>query len=367
MNVAVVGAGIAGLLTALHLSMNRSIDRVVVFEKREAGGLPRKHCSGVISKDTLTRIPYASKFVENSYNTVELYTFSGLSIELIFDKDSIYRIDRVSHEKTLTEILLSRGVYIEFDSEVMSIEHSGDGYRLRVGSGWSRPFDRVVIAEGYPPRLALAQGFKFRSRPLMGLQQDVLLERRLSEEAVSRLYVAMGIDEGFAWFIPITDRKAVIGIASGTGSGDLIEVCRKFFEKRLGFSVGRVVDIYGGIVLRGYPSALVVGGVIGIGDAVATVKSVSGGGLYPIAIISKLIGENIHRMHIVERELRGVLNQLRAQYKVYRFSRLMLNLFRRPSPLKKVVIELGSSSLYDHHEKLLMKTATGLKKLAVDL
>lgn len=366
LDVAIVGAGVAGLLTALHLTRNRKAGNIAVFERRPPRYIPRKHCAGIVSRNTLERLPFASKFVEQYYSSVKIYVLSGLELELVFDRRAILKIDRVGHERYLIERLSGAGIDMKFGTAVNSLEKSPRGYRVRTSMATSLEYDAVVVAEGYPPRLSRKLGFKARLEPFRGLQQDVVLGNRLRYEGSESLYVLLGFsDGGFAWFVPVSEKSAVVGIATRGRAPTELEHVKKFFEKMLALEIIGRGDIYGGTVLRGCPLEPCSKGALGIGDSVGMVKSLSGGGLYPISIVSEIYGNNIHRPDRVKKLVKQIVRELRTQYNIYRISRLFLGMgLGRLLPLKRAVVEIGNSYFYDHHEKILAKLFTGVGSVA---
>lgn len=371
MNIAIVGMGISGLLTTLHLLSNKHINTMVIFEKRYVSYIPRKHCTGIISRETLARIPYADKFIENSYRYVEISTHGGLNLCLVFDKDSIYKIDRVAHEKMLIDFVESKCVKINYGEHIVGIENLGDRYRILGEKPSNELFDAVVISEGYPPRLSKAVGLKAIYKPLKSLQQSVYLNKKLRYEQVKTLYTYLGVNrEGFAWFVPKDDRKAVVGVAVKDSPDLYLRFTKKLFEKRLNVEVDRVEDTYGGTVLRGYPKKLVIGRILGIGDALAMVKSLSGGGLYAISITSKIYGENIHNPQFIQKKITSLIRELKQHFLLYRACERILPSIEHLPKKRSIIVEVYKSYLYDNHVKMFIefiKTPGVLAKILVQL
>lgn len=360
MDVAIVGAGISGILTALNLIKNRKVDTVTVFERKPRNLTPRKHCSGIISRTTLSSIPYSSRFVENTYSYVDIIIGRRFEAELVFDKGAIYKINRYAHEKYLIDVVKNRGVDIRFCTDVVDIEIEHVGYKIKTADRVEDTYSRVVVSEGYPPRLSNRLGLKAYSEPFSGVQQDLYLEKRLRAEYLDRLTVYIGTGGEFAWFIPVNEREVVVGTVHRSYSLQKLEFYKKFFTRRLGIEIARARDTYGGFVLRGYPVEIVKGGILGIGDAVSSVKSLSGGGLYPISIISRIYGEDIHQIHIVKRRLRAIMGALRKQFVLYNVTKRFFDIISRMTPLRRVSIEVKNAYFYDHHEKLLAKALASI-------
>lgn len=360
MDVAIIGVGISGILTALNLIKNRKVSTITIFERRPQNLIPRKHCSGIISSATLSSIPHSSRFVENTYSYVDIIVGKHFETELVFDKGAIHKIDRTAHERYLIDVVKDRGVDIKFCTDVVDIGIEHRGYKIKTTDRVEGTYNRVVVSEGYPPRLSQRLGLKAYSEPFSGVQQDLYLEKRLRAEHLDRLTVYIRIGGEFAWFIPVNERRAVVGIASRSYSLQKLELYRKFFVKKLGVEVARAKDTYGGIVLRGYPLEIVKGGILGIGDAISSVKSLSGGGLYPISVISLIYGEDIHQVHLIRRRLRAIMSELRKQFMLYSIIKRFYDRIPQVIPLRRVSIEVKNAYFYDHHEKLLAKAFTSI-------
>ncbi|MEM1646195.1 MAG: NAD(P)/FAD-dependent oxidoreductase [Ignisphaera sp.] len=362
MDVAIVGAGISGILSAYWLLRNKYTSSIVIYEKRSLNAIPRKHCSGIISRNTLLRIPYAYKFIENKYYKIKIYTMRNFEAELVFDKNSIYKINRVAHEEYLMSIIMGRGVEITLNTNIVDVKKVQDkilvkGFNLR-----DTKFDRVIIAEGHPPNLSRKLGLASQLDSFKSIQQEVYLGKKLDSEETEVLHVYLSQDRGeFAWFIPINESKILVGVVSKDNVFNKLSLAKKFFQKKLNTEIARVEDMYGGVVLRGYPIKLVRENILGIGDTVSMVKSLSGGGLYPISVVSKIYGENLHKLEVVNKKIKSIAKDLEKQYKLYNFITNILKLFRSTLPAKKTTIYIGDSYFYDHHEKILAKAFINIK------
>ncbi|MEM1683647.1 MAG: NAD(P)/FAD-dependent oxidoreductase [Ignisphaera sp.] len=369
MDVAVVGAGISGLLTGYTLSRNRRIYRIDIFEKRKDVS-PRIHCTGLVSRSTLRRIPFADKFIVNSYSAINVMMLEGIDFNMYLEKDAIYKIDRVAHEFYLIDRVRDRGIEVRFNTNVTNVEKVNEKVRVTsIGKSIENDlYDVIVIAEGFPSRLAGLVGLKSYKECLKGFQVEVFFSRKSNNLAIDNLYVATSFKRflsEFGWFVPISDRKAVVGVALHSGEVlNSIHMYMKFFEKKLGIEITNMGNSYGGAVLRGYPIDIVKKGILGIGDAIGAVKSVSGGGLYAISILSKIYGENIHRNDFIKENVKMLINELKKQYRVYNilhktFSKINMNWAKI---FRKVSIDIGSEYYYDHHERILIKAVLSLLK-----
>ncbi|MCI4435746.1 MAG: NAD(P)/FAD-dependent oxidoreductase [Ignisphaera sp.] len=366
MRVVIVGGGISGLLSAYRLLHSGA--SVVVYERR-ATRVPRKHCTGIVSKETLERIPFASKHMLQKYNSIFFY-INGYTpfLELYSSGYFAYRINRVEHEEKLQEVLLSRGVDIRFGHEVVSLVKKQSGWVATIRD-WLRkdlyrdePFNFAVIAEGFPGQIAKRVGCNSTSIPLIGLQKDYRIKGLIDEHTLYIYINPRVFGLGFAWLAPIDTYKTTIGVATSLSTSPVLvleQYATKFFQRALKVGIlGEESQLYGGIVLMGYPKKVIGVDVVCLGDAVSMVKSISGGGLYAISYFSQMLPQIVikHDNATMDRTAK-LLNQLKRQYYlkvflwqgIHNFGYILNNIIRRHSTR----IRLRSSSYFDEHEKLL--------------
>ncbi len=370
MDIGVVGGGIAGLTTSYHLLNTGVVSTITIFERRTSG--PYKHCTGLVSLETLTRLPLAIKFIENMYKSI-IFFIHGMDfgLEIGVDKYFVYRINRVRHEIELIHTLNEMGATINLGCEVSNIDVDNNKYLLTLrknGLQLSDYFDRIVIAEGYPPLLSRKCGLIAKYDTLKALQEEVLLSNPLGDDQVETLYIFISpkfFGKGFAWMVPIDRYRIIIGYSTGyRTSVEELEDIRLIFKNILGLSYRSVEDIYGGIVLQGYPIKISVNGIVGIGDGMAMVKSISGGGLYAISLISKLYSEGAS---LRSRDVRGLFNSLKLQYITKNVIWSMLRIIKYNSGTVGRIhrfMHLNIKHLdYDRHEQFIYTFLTSLPNL----
>jgi len=367
MNVGVIGGGIAGLVTSYYLLKNRAVSNVTIFERRYS--MPRNHCTGVISLETVARLPLASKFIENSYRNIVFFIHGiDFGIEITSDRYFACKINRMAHEIELMRFLNEVGVSINMGCEVHSITANGKKHFLAFKKDMkeciSEGFDRIIVAEGYPPILSRRYGLKSRSNAFKALQEVVLLSNSLSDDQIETLYIFISpklVGEGFAWLVPIDRHKVIIGYSSGYNKSiEGLEKIKLVFKNLLELSYKSVDKIFGGIIVQGYPIKTISNGIMGIGDSTAMVKSISGGGLYAISIVSKLYSEIIDKnsgSSYLYSDLKKLFNILKTQYIVRKIIWNILKTIKlNVDDFKKInrFISFNTSYLnYDRHESLL--------------
>ncbi len=361
---AIVGGGIAGLLVASKLR----VPKLVLFERFRRAGV-RRHCTGIISVETAERCLVKREHVVNAYrNIVMMVPSIRMEIALRCDKAFALKIDREAHEAYLAELAEERGYDLRFGCDVVDAKvdrRSGKvALYVNCGDGASGVYevDLAVIAEGYPPRLAEIFALSSKSIALIGLQRVATLSRRLRNDSVHTLYVVIDpqiLEGGFGWVVPLSDRKILVGIATrrrGRKARELLETLFRVVSKYLSDVTAGSDVVFGGIVLRGYPKRLVSKYAFGIGDAVATVKSVSGGGLYAISRLADLYTKYIcGRELLALKEIESLRKELRMQYYLANSIYGVLRLLAQIRIMSETRIEVFLRELdYDRHERLLL-------------
>ncbi|MDK6029096.1 hypothetical protein QPL79_06940 [Ignisphaera sp. 4213-co] len=209
-------------------------------------------------------------------------------------------------------------------------------------------------------------GCKSTSLPLNALQREFIIKGSYDKNS---LYVYINpkyFGFGFAWLVPYGDENAVIGYASE-------KITPKYLFSHVINKFSRIMDIkiertlsnfYGGNVLIGYPIKFTSSKrkCICIGDAVAMVKSISGGGLYAIThFANSLYNIMIEYGKTNEKSLHKLSNELMKQYYLKRIiwqaiSSSVLKKILSCVTLEKNIIEIRARDIeqFDKHEKILL-------------
>ncbi|MCX8208893.1 MAG: NAD(P)/FAD-dependent oxidoreductase [Sulfolobales archaeon] len=365
-SVAVVGAGISGLLAAYYTSKELPRSSIRVYEARNYIGKP--HCTGLISTETLSRLPFAREYVLRSYRTLKVFIPEiKTSIDVLFEKESFVKIDRVKLEKRLHHELASTGVEVSLGNTVHGLFSADRRWLVYSKLGDAHIYDFLVLASGYGTKLAKTVGLRSRVGALSGVQVELGVGSRssFSEDAVLVL-LSRYFGGGFAWVVPVGDREVITGCATDpkvVESFKCLNIVLALVAKKFG-GCRTLSQPYGGVVLRGYPISLYTEKAIGLGDSVAMVKSISGGGLYAISIASKLIPAFIMRKHYLLSSLRTLSRELRRHYYVARALTAFLNIAESIGIRNKYLEVSASRVSYDDHLALLLKMITSREVLA---
>jgi len=353
----VVGGGIAGLLTALEL-LRLGAD-VTLFESLKSLG-SRRHCAGIVSIRTIEAIPYARSFVDALYSAARIFASPrGPELRIVCSKPFAAHMDRVGHEQLLAEKILERGADVRLGALVIDVRDCGRGLELTYLDRSSHElkrlssaFDAVVVAEGFSRRLSRALGLEALRETFIGVQRVYAVSRGRVEELITVFDSALGRG-GFAWLAPLGEERALVGVVGEGVSIEDLDRYARLLARVSGVDLQPLGPAFGGYVFRGYPKRLARGRVVGIGDCVCMVKSLSGGGLYAISESFRHVAH-----YLVERRrdaidaLKSVSRVLRRQYRVYRVALYLMRVASIALRGRVFVVEMRELD-YDRHDELL--------------
>ncbi|NPA96584.1 MAG: NAD(P)/FAD-dependent oxidoreductase [Crenarchaeota archaeon] len=350
--ICVVGAGVAGLLTAAHIKDYS----VAIYESLPRAGY-RDHCAGIVSVDTCRALG-ATDLIDSAYRSAVI-SVGPLKFRISCGKHFAVHIDRIGLELELLRRVLDSGHRIFFGKLVVSATSSVDGVTLKIanrdnGSAEEIRCSAVIVAEGFNQSLSRSLGLSAVREDLVGAQLEVELEKRVDCEELKIVFDEKLTPRGFAWVAPIGDgRRALVGAVRKPP----MENPREFLESIARFmrlEVRSVARMFGGHVFAGYPKKVVSsdGTALGVGDCVAMVKSLSGGGLYAISRAAPQISM-LAQGKRCGNDLEKLLRELRNGYRL--FKALHSALRYAPSSRRKLEIDIYLNELnYDNHVETLL-------------
>ncbi len=263
---------------------------VVVFEALPSIGM-RKHCAGIISVST-SKLINAETFIDERYDYATI-RMPLVSIEISVRRPFAVHIDRCTHEKFLAKCLEDDGKRVLVKSRVVNVKRVSKGYELlaRV-DGVAKRFivDKLVLAEGFSQRFLRELGFQCVRETLVGAQVVVELGKRMREGSMSIVFDENLARNGFVWCASLSGgRKALVGIVAKPPIEKPLAALLTMAKELFDLDIVKVHDMFGGHVFAGYPVTVVRRNVVAVGDCVAMVKSVSGGGLYAISRVAPIV------------------------------------------------------------------------------
>ncbi len=339
--VGVVGGGPAGLLSSIVLS--RAGVFVDVFEEHPQVGLPR-HCTGLLSSETINSMQkiaggLSKDFILRSFREYVVRVAGSSKSLTLKIPGKVYVTDRVLLEQELTDVATSEGVNVLLKSRVNGL--SSDGQLMASGDVGPRKYDLVILSEGsamnYSTALRMCEGREY----LRALQSVIRVKGHVPGHPL--VYVGREVSSSFfGWAVPYRDNGVIVGYADEKASLTKLRKLVRTYLTDAG-TVGEEKSFFGGLIPSVKPCKPASGKVVGVGDAIASVKPLTGGGLYPIVKEVEAIPAVINSADIMEyvRRVNPVLNKLRKQYLLKK----SLKLFGGYAGIVRVFWELGIREL----------------------
>lgn len=363
MDTIIVGGGFSGLLMASR------IEGSVVFEENPRVGVP-PHCTGLVSRATVDLIGSAAReSIVSRYRVIRVHRLSGGELfELVPDQD-IVRLDRILLEELLAKEAEDRGSRVITRSRVLDIGFDGSVSVDINGSVKTIRGSLVIDAEGSSQRFSKRLGISGVSNHYVGVQGYAACSEEVGGEEIW-VYVDDRFSRGFfSWVVPLDHGRCVVGTAYPLGDRgrDRIETLAKILYRRGVLIDRRVRELYGGLILRGYPSYKHHRGrLIAIGDSSGFVKPFSGGGLYPTSLQVGFLSSRLRR-HGFDDSIARYYGDIRRHIDSLRIQWIATKILEKLG-IEKILVKLvelgviGSRERfsYDRHEKFFVEKILGI-------
>jgi len=304
LEAAIIGGGPIGSYAALNLA--KLGVQVTVFEEHSEIGLP-SHCAGHISIRSLRSLglyPLPNGIVENTFDTANFYSPTGIKFSLHLSQQVTTTLDRALFDKYLAEKAKSAGAQFVLNARVQSLIKA-DGFVkginvLRNTQKEEKVYSKITLdAEGISSRLLKEAGLTALNPKGLVYAVEVEVEnvRDIESKAVE-VYFGKSYAPGFyGWLIPKNDGTAKVGLATNQGNP------RKFLNvlmskhpvasKQLGGA--KITKIgYHAITLGGPIERTYANGFLAVGDCASQVKPTTGGGVIFGLTCAKIAAQTVN-------------------------------------------------------------------------
>ena len=290
-DVAVVGAGPAGLLAAAHLA--RSGLDVLLLEDHPRVGEPT-HCTGIVSLETadLTDIP--DELVLGRLARARLVAPNGGEARHAWPaagSDAILAIDRAAFDQGLARRAIDAGASLRTGTAVRDVQLAADGVDLRTGAGPVRA--RACV-------LACGVSYRFQRQLGLGLPGQAIHTAQTEADAtpgdVVELHFGRQVaPNGFAWTVPVVRggrHRLKVGVMAMGNAGAYLDAFLERPPLR-----ARVQGERAPIVRRLLPlrpiAKTYTDRVLVVGDAGGFTKPTTGGGIFYSLLTASLAAETL--------------------------------------------------------------------------
>ncbi len=297
-DIAVVGAGLAGLQTALLLSERKF--RVLLIDRKPA--LDRSiHTTGIFVRRTLEDFDLPNDCLGPPVRHVTLYSPSRRSMDLVSPHDE-FRVGRMGQ---LYERLLHKCICagVQWMPATRYIEHAmlKDELIMRVETGTSCRSIRVryvVGADGAMSQIGAALGLDSNRDWIVGVE-EVLERVPLAGPPRFHCFLDPRLAPGYLAWIVHDGEQVHLGVGGYPSRFDPLKALREFR-----CSVGNLIDLSNAKLIERRGGRIPVGGVLRrianqqgllVGDAAGAVSPLTAGGLDPCmrlsAYAAQIIGD----------------------------------------------------------------------------
>ena len=355
--IGIIGAGFSGLIAAK--SLLKMGFKVEIFEEHSKVGFP-EHCTGLVSGNVVDMIGAEAKStVIKKFNYMNIcYKESCLRLKI---ESGVLKLDRVALEQKLLKSVERAGGLVNLGNKVIKVSENGE---IEISNSYTKKYDLVILSEGFHGKLRnpLNIGLPKQFKPLYGVNYEIEESCRFSEPTV---IFGNELTKGFfLWEVPLDQKSCLVG-----GASEDPKSLRRIAQNR-----GKIRKSYGGPVITGPPAHRCrAGKVFVVGDAAGLNKPLTGGGLYPNALLFKLIKEDLFANPgmeldiVIESALKMVKRLLLKSYRIAK------HIHKNPEVVKCIIKSTKKYEKflppleYDDHSKILKDLSKEIPSLVIKM
>ena len=318
-NVAVIGAGPAGLQTALRIKEEGFT--ASVYEEDQAIGSP-ENCSGLISRSGVDELGLdLEECLQNEIKGANIYSPNGTKITVTRPSNVAYVVDRKKFDKGLARNAARAGINVQTGTKLIDVRKTSL-FLETGGRGELKKAEHVVGADGARSTVRHIMGKDVPKENFVHSVQ-ALCVGDFRKEMVD-VYLGDYARGFFAWVIPVDKTHAKVGLGCRVGENISENFKRFVSEKVKPMRVGRVQSslIPYGLPLEGIQKD----NLSIVGDAAFHTKATSGGGIIFGMKAGNILGGAIanhikHKtpLNLYEREMAGINRELKMHWKVRQY------------------------------------------------
>ena len=282
LRVVIVGAGPAGLISALNL-IQVGISPVIL-EKQSA--IRSTACGEACGLKSLNKIPFNSaQYIYKKIKGAKLIYWDGTCSYM--NKSSV-TLDRTNWLKGMAREVELRGGRVRLNSEVLAVDENS----IQLKNGERIDYEILIGADG--PNSRIAKHLGIEQQFTVASQYKLVFDD--SDMDFLEFYVDRRFSPDYSWIFP---KDGIINVGTG---GDFTAL--DAFLEHKGLSSCKKLDKEAGVIPDSRIQRLVQHNIALIGDSASMVNAFSGAGLTPIIYSAELLARNISNLENYEREVK---------------------------------------------------------------
>jgi len=370
-DIIIVGAGPAGSRIAQRLSQLGY--SVVVVEKNLSLG-DDICCTGILSQECLSAFSLDNGLVLRQASSARFMAPSGEYLRLCRQSPVAAIVDRARLNTHLAKMAQASGARYHFGARASDISIKDDGVEVILNGQSEERVLRAktaVIATGFGSALPAKLGLGEIKHFVLGAQVQVAINGIDEVEVYFNQELAPG---GFAWLVPTTDGRGLVGLLTRSQADSSLENLLKILSSQGKITSNQAAPGYDTVPLKPLPRTY-LDRVLVVGEAAGQVKPTTGGGVYygllcadiAAGVLEQALDDDdfsAKALSSYEREWRARLNReltvgywartLLAGLSNSRIDRLFQLAGKKGLP---ELIADGNGFSFDWHSRLLLKLA----------
>jgi len=284
-DVVVVGAGIAGPIVARNVAKEGY--SVLLIDKKPAIGAPKQCAEGInISVFEKYDIPYDKRFINREIYGARLYSPSGYTLEMRYNKVSGVILERKVFDKMLAFYAARAGAdvlprteatdVIRKDGKIIGIKAKKEGEPIEIRA------DILVAADGVESTIARKAGINTYAPPHefdSAYEYEMLIEG-FDPDLIHLWFGNNVAPRGYVWVFPKDEDRANVGIGINSDNPMTAKYYLDKWLKENNIPFKKILEVNVGIIpVGGFLKELVKDNVLVVGDAARQVNPMHGGGM----------------------------------------------------------------------------------------
>lgn len=248
-DVAIIGAGPAGLYSAYLLAKNTNL-KISVFEEHKKIGLPVK-CTGLVTNFIQKIIKIPKNIILNKIEFADIISPTNKTIRIRLKEPNLV-LDRAKFDQFLAKKVKDSGVNIHLKHKLYSLETKQNKIMFLKNKK-----ENIVCSSNYiigadGPKSIVSRTINkntknkiIKNQFLAGIQ--IRIKITIKKKNTLEFYP---IKEGFAWFVPESDNVARIGIASYKNQKHIFNDFLKRIQKKYKININKktTIDYQAGLI-----------------------------------------------------------------------------------------------------------------------